>query len=46
LDIDDLNTPYLIDLSVFHKLGSPDLVEHITRVGKTLYKRKEQGEHV
>jgi uncharacterized protein len=44
LDLDDLNTPYLIDLSVFHKLSSPDLVEHIIRVGKTLYERKEQGE--
>jgi len=43
LDLDELNTPYLIDISVFHKLSSPDLVEHITRVGKTLYKRKEQG---
>lgn len=32
LDLDDLNTPYLIDLSVFHKLNSPDLCEHITRV--------------
>ena len=37
LDIDDLNTPYLIDLSVFHHLKSEDLTDHIQRVGKVFY---------
>jgi uncharacterized protein len=46
LDLDDLNTPYLIDLSVFHKLGSPDLCKPINRAGKTFYQRKELGEQV
>jgi uncharacterized protein len=45
LDLDDLNTPYLIDLSVFNKLDSPSLVEHIQRVGKILYEREKKGEH-
>lgn len=39
-DIDDLNTPYLFDISIFDKLGSPDLEEHINRVGKVFYKKQ------
>jgi len=42
LELDDLNTPYLIDLSVFQKLDSPSLIEHIERAGKILYQRKGQ----
>jgi uncharacterized protein len=42
LDLDDLNTPYLIDLSVFNSLSSESLVEHINRVGLSFYKRKER----
>jgi predicted nucleotidyltransferase len=38
-DIDDLNTPYLFDISVFENLKSDDLVEHINRVGQLFYKR-------
>jgi uncharacterized protein len=39
-EIDDLNTPYLFDISIFHKLKSPDLEEHINRVGLEFYKSK------
>ena len=39
-DIDDLNTPYLFDISVFHKLGSESLVEHINRIGQVFYKKE------
>jgi predicted nucleotidyltransferase len=39
LDIDDLNTPYLFDISVFHTLESDSLLEHINRVGKIFYKK-------
>lgn len=39
LDIDDLNTPYLFDISVFHTLDSNSLLEHINRVGKIFYKK-------
>ncbi|MCA1751740.1 MAG: nucleotidyltransferase domain-containing protein [Cryomorphaceae bacterium] len=41
MDIDALNTPYLIDLSVHHLLQSESLSEHIRRVGKTLYRKGE-----
>ena len=38
-EIDDLNTPYLFDISVFKNLNSPDLEEHIARVGKSFFTR-------
>lgn len=38
-DIEDLNLPYLFDISIFHMLNSPDLVDHIIRVGKVFYKK-------
>lgn len=41
LDLDGLDTPYLIDLSVFSHLNSKSLVDHIHRVGKTFYKKQE-----
>lgn len=37
LDLDELNTPYLFDVSVFHHLASDSLQDHIKRVGKVLY---------
>jgi predicted nucleotidyltransferase len=37
--IDDLNTLYLFDVSIFEKLESKDFIEHIDRVGKTFYKK-------
>jgi len=36
-EIDDLNTPYLFDISVFQGLVSSSLIEHINRVGLLLY---------
>ncbi|WP_291099684.1 MULTISPECIES: nucleotidyltransferase domain-containing protein [unclassified Flavobacterium] len=38
-EIDDLNTPYLFDISIFKLLNSPSLEEHINRVGKVFYKK-------
>jgi len=38
-EIDDLNTPYLFDISIFSSLKSPELEGHIKRVGKTFYKK-------
>ena len=40
LNLDDLNTPYLIDLSVFHHLDSSSLINHIEKVGKVFYRKK------
>lgn len=39
-EIDDLNTPYLFDISIFDLLNSPGLEDHINRVGKLFYQRK------
>ncbi|MFP5040044.1 nucleotidyltransferase domain-containing protein [Parasediminibacterium sp. JCM 36343] len=39
LDIDDLNTPYLFDISVFHLLNAESLTNHINRLGQMLYKK-------
>ena len=40
ISIDDLNTPYLFDISIFEKLNAPDLEEHINRVGQIFYAKK------
>ncbi|MCS6989907.1 MAG: nucleotidyltransferase domain-containing protein [Chloroherpetonaceae bacterium] len=38
-ELDELNTPYLFDVSIYHRLRSPDLEEHIRRVGKIFYEK-------
>jgi predicted nucleotidyltransferase len=38
-ELDDLLLPYQIDLSLFAALTHPALLEHIRRVGVTLYER-------
>lgn len=40
LDLDDLLLPYNIDLSIYHKIEDPDVLDHIKRLGKVIYKRK------
>lgn len=40
LEIDNLNTPYLFDISIYNKLSSTSLIEHINRVGKLFYKKQ------
>lgn len=40
-EIDDLDTPYLFDISIFQLLNSPSLEEHINRVGKIFYKKED-----
>lgn len=42
IDLDDLNSPYLIDLAVFHQIESEDLRSHINRVGKEFYARAKE----
>lgn len=39
LDIDDLNTPYLFDISIFNQLKSGSLIENIARIGKPFYSK-------
>jgi len=40
LEIDELNTPYLFDISIYDQLNSPDLAEHINRVGQVFYMKQ------
>lgn len=40
IDLDELNTPYLFDISLLNTLKSTSLVDHINRIGKTLYKKE------
>ena len=42
LDLDELNSPYLIDISVLHSLKSESLLEHIQRIGKDFYIRNSR----
>ncbi|KAB2952962.1 nucleotidyltransferase domain-containing protein [Heliorestis acidaminivorans] len=39
LELDELYLPYDIDLSIFEKIENQDLVEHIQRIGITIYKK-------
>jgi len=32
-EIDDLLLPYKFDVSIFHQISNPDLIDHIERVG-------------
>ena len=41
-DIDDLLLPYEFDISIFHTIANSDLIDHIQRVGKTLYQKETQ----
>ena len=41
-DLDDLLLPYSFDLSLFHDIEDPEVVEHIRRVGKVLYEKASQ----
>ncbi len=43
-EIDDLLPPYTIDLSIFHDLKDPDLIDHIQRAGIVFYEKKAIAE--
>ncbi|MDP3979395.1 MAG: nucleotidyltransferase domain-containing protein [Pseudomonas sp.] len=38
-DLDELNTPYLFDISIFNDVQSVDLKEHIARAGQVFYEK-------
>ena len=40
-DLDDLMLPYKFDISIYHKLTSPEFVNHIDSVGKVFYEREK-----
>ena len=39
LALDDLLLPYTFDLSIYHQINNPALIDHITRVGEPFYTR-------
>lgn len=39
IELDDLFLPYKFDVSLYSSIDNTDLVEHINRVGQTLYKK-------
>lgn len=40
-EIDDLLLPWMIDLSIHAHIESPELLEHIDRVGKLFYQQEK-----
>ena len=38
-ELDESDLPYFVDCSIFSKIGNPELLDHIGRVGKVLYER-------
>lgn len=43
-ELDELMLPYKIDLSLFHQLDNPQLIDHIRRVGVTIYPVQTRGD--
>ncbi len=39
-DLDDLLLPYSFDLSLFHDIEDPEVVEHIQRIRKVFYEKR------
>jgi predicted nucleotidyltransferase len=39
-DIEELYLPYLFDIAIFSHIKNKELIEHIQRVGKIFYERK------
>ena len=39
LALDDLLLPYTFDLSIYHQINNPDLINHIIRAGALFYTR-------
>lgn len=45
-ELDDLLLPYMIDLSILHRIDHEGLREHIQRVGQEFYRRQGAGQPV
>jgi predicted nucleotidyltransferase len=39
IELDDLNMPYMLDVSLFDQIGSEDLLSHIERIGRVFYQK-------
>ena len=40
--LSESSLPYFCDVSIFHQLTSPSLIDHIKRRGRVIYKRQPQ----
>jgi uncharacterized protein len=38
--LDDLNSPYTFDISIFDHIENPDLLSHIERIGMVFYSKE------
>ncbi|SCA63012.1 hypothetical protein SCG7109_AH_00010, partial [Chlamydiales bacterium SCGC AG-110-M15] len=38
-DLDELMSPYIFDLSISDQISNQDLLDHISRVGITIYQK-------
>ncbi|GLX81288.1 nucleotidyltransferase domain-containing protein [Thalassotalea eurytherma] len=45
-ELDELFLPYCFDVSILSLIENDDVIEHINRVGKTIYQRNEIDENV
>jgi len=41
-DLDDLMLPYKFDLSIYDKISNPEFLQHIDRMGKTMYQKDKR----
>lgn len=41
--LDDLLLPYTFDLSIYHQINSPELLDHMNRVGKLFFYKKPEN---
>ncbi|AFL98138.1 nucleotidyltransferase domain-containing protein [Ornithobacterium rhinotracheale] len=39
IELEDTYLPYQVDLSIYHAIENPKLIEHIDRVGISFYKK-------
>src|SRR5690554_7371058 len=44
-DLDDLMLPYKFDVSIYNRITNTDFLDHINRVGKIIFNRKEKSQH-
>ena len=45
-EIDGLLLPYTFDLSLFHNISDPDVIDHIRRVCVLFYEKPGEKSHV
>jgi predicted nucleotidyltransferase len=41
--LDDLLLPYTFDLSIFHQISNPELLDHMNRAGKLFFSNKTEN---